>query len=230
MNQENALAELGGILADRSRSTMLLALMDGRAYTASELARTAGIAPQTASHHLERLERAGMLARLRQGRHSYFRIADERVAGFIEQALGAQHALNVSTVRSNCPASLRHARSCYDHLAGTVGVHLLRAGLQRGVFRAVEDRYEAGENAEYLLDMLGIDAPALHGRACLDWSERRFHLAGPLAAAILRQMLELRWLLSGDGRQLVVTEKGRRDLRRMFGDIEPEIAERHDTA
>src|SRR5690606_40751529 len=99
MNDQGAgLARVGALLADRSRAAMLLRLMDGRAYTAGELARAAGIAPATASHHLERLERANLLARLRQGRHFHFRIRDAEVAGFIEQALAMHAGLRVKEV------------------------------------------------------------------------------------------------------------------------------------
>ncbi|HLU60720.1 MAG TPA: helix-turn-helix domain-containing protein [Gammaproteobacteria bacterium] len=217
MNDQGAgLARVGALLADASRSAMLLRLMDGRAYTAGELARAAGIAASTATHHLERLEAAGLLAAHRQGRNRYVRIANEEVASFLEQALAMHAGLSVRPIATSCPRHLREARLCYNHLAGAVGVHMLAAGLAAGIFVENAGALRCGENAAPLLRELGIEKPSSQGRYCLDWSERRFHLAGPLASELLHAMLEQRWLLRGEHRQLLLTEKGRRAMRRWF--------------
>lgn len=216
IRQDEWLAGMGAVFADRSRSAMLLRLMDGRAYTAGELARAASIAAPTASHHLERLEASGLIACLRQGRHRYFRITNGHVAGMIEQMLAMHVGLTVCDVASSCPASLRKARRCYDHLAGEIGVRLLSLGLTRGVFAVNDADVVAGPAATSFLAALNIPQDA-HGRFCLDWSERRFHLAGPLAAGVLNGMLKERWLLAGEDRGLVLTEKGRKEFVRWLG-------------
>lgn len=217
INQGEWLSGMGTLLADGSRSAMLLLLLDGRAYTATELARAAGIAAPTASHHLERLQKAGMLSSVRQGRNRYFRIANEDVAGLLEQTLAMHVTINVRAIESSCPKSLRSARRCYDHLAGALGVRMLRAGLDAGLFETKDEQVIAGSTAHALLKTLGMNAGAVQGRFCLDWSERRFHLAGPLAAGLLEGMLGQRWLLRGKQRALSLTEKGHREFRRWFG-------------
>ncbi len=216
MQQDEWLTRIGALLVDRSRSAMLVRLMDGRAYTATELARAAGIAAPTASHHLEKFLTAGFLNVLQQGRHRYFRIADADVAAFIETALSMHEGLSAGRIRTTCPVNLRQARMCYDHLAGECGVRLLASGLERGLFRSEGERIVVAEPGEPFLAEIGVDASELHGRFCLDWSERRFHLAGPLASAITRRVIDERWFLRGTQRELRMTEKGRRGMATWF--------------
>lgn len=216
MQQDEWLARIGALLADRSRSAMLMLLMDGRAYTATELARAANIAAPTASHHLEKFLDAGFLDVLQQGRHRYFRIADADVAAFIETALSMHAGLPVGKIKTTCPVNLRHARLCYEHLAGECGVTLLTSGLERGLFRSEGERIVVAAPGEPFLAEIGVDTSDLHGRFCLDWSERRFHLAGPLAAAITQRVLDERWFLRGKKRELLMTEKGRRGMAKWF--------------
>ncbi|HEX7048516.1 MAG TPA: winged helix-turn-helix domain-containing protein [Gammaproteobacteria bacterium] len=216
MKQDDGLAGIGALLADRSRSAMLMLLMDGRAYTAGELARAAGIAPATASHHLDKLLHAGFLERIQQGRNRYFRIAANDVAGFIENALAVHEGLALGKIPTSCPARLRKARMCYDHLAGECSVRLLDMGLDNGMFASDGVRVLPGERSAPFLAALGIDASTLHGKFCLDWSERRFHLAGPLAATITRHLIDDRWFLRGEKRELVMTEKGKRGMAAWF--------------
>lgn len=216
-DQSGWLAEIGALLADRSRSAVLMLLMDGRAYTATELARAADVTPQTASHHLQRLEAAHVISRVRQGRHSYFRIANDDVAGFIERILAAQAVLGPAPVTSACPERLRAARSCYGHLAGQCGVRLFEHALAQEWFVHDGERVALGRNGMALNDILGLDVAALPpahraGRVCLDWSERRFHAGGRLGAALLAAMLERRWFLRRAKRELVPTEAGRRQM------------------
>lgn len=218
MEQVRWLSEIGSLLSDQSRSAMLMLMMNGRAYTASELARAANIAASTASHHLERMRESGLLEQVRQGRHRYFRIADDNVAGFIEQALGTYAALDRQSVTTRCPVHLRTARLCYNHLAGELGVRLLTTGLDRAVFIMEPDCIRPGTAASPFFAALQLDPDTCgNGRPCLDWSERRFHLAGKLGTSIAEAMLAQRWLLSGTRRQVTVTEKGRQELARYFG-------------
>ncbi|KAA9151200.1 helix-turn-helix transcriptional regulator [Amycolatopsis acidicola] len=193
-----ALAEVAAVLAEPSRATMCLALLDGRAWTVGELARSAGVSPSTASEHVTRLRDAGFVAGVRQGRHSYIRIADPRVAVLIEHL--AQHAEHKPA--RGLKASLRaqrlaFARTCYDHLAGTLGV-ALRDGMVRSGIIAVYDGLAVTPHGRAVLTDLGVPIPEGGRRPllrdCLDWTVRRDHLGGALPAALLTRALDKGWL------------------------------------
>jgi DNA-binding transcriptional ArsR family regulator len=193
-----ALAEVAAVLADPSRATMCLALLDGRAWTVGELARSAGIGASTASEHVARLRHAGFVSGVRQGRHSYVRITDPRVAELIERlAEHAEHRPVVGLRQSVRMRRLRFARTCYDHLAGALAVELrdgmVRAGLvDLGAGLALTAR---GREALAGLDIAVPDGgrrPLL--RECLDWTERREHFGGALPAAILSHAEAAGWL------------------------------------
>ncbi|GAB3028168.1 winged helix-turn-helix domain-containing protein [Oleiagrimonas citrea] len=210
------LAEIGSLLADPSRAAILLALADGRARPAGELARMARIAPSTASAHLARLVAGGLLSVLQQGRHRYFRIADDTVAHALETLpLMRPMPRDVPVPASQRP--LQEARTCYRHLAGRLGV-------------ALHDRLrecawiELGERAVHLstsglraLTDAGLltteDSLSLAGRQCLDWTERRFHLGGPLGVMLTARMRQRDWLRPCNGsRALRLTPTGRAGL------------------
>ncbi len=200
----NALAQTGALLGDPARANILLALMDGRALTAGELAWHAGVSAQTTSGHLARLVELQLVTVLRQGRHRYHRLASPEVA----RALEAVTALAAVGPRRHRPANprdeaLRAARTCYDHLAGRLGVAITASLERRGhlMLREAEDGVggltEAG--AEFIEQTLEIDLGARGGRRplcriCLDWSERRPHLGGWLGAALCRRMTALGWI------------------------------------
>jgi DNA-binding transcriptional ArsR family regulator len=182
-------------LGDASRTRLLAAMMDGRARTASELALEGEVAPSTASSHLARLAKAGIVAVAKQGRHRYFRLADAETAAALESLMA------LSTRRSQrrlgpADAELRAARVCYDHLAGEAGVRLLRSLQSRGYLRDGAEPALTAVGGHWCGE-IGIDLAALQAgrrplcRACLDWSERRDHLAGALGAALLRRLLAL---------------------------------------
>jgi DNA-binding transcriptional ArsR family regulator len=190
------LAELGSLLAEPARAAMLLMLIDGTSRPAGELARVAGITPATASAHLHRLLDGGLLALQAQGRHRYYRLADEHVAAMLESlALARAPALRTMPARGD--AQLRRARCCYRHLAGALGVAFCATLLQR-------DWLQTGTRGLYLhaagIDALAssgltlADASRLYGRSCLDWTERRMHLGGPLGVALTAAMLDAGWL------------------------------------
>ncbi|MFG2100224.1 ArsR/SmtB family transcription factor [Micromonospora echinaurantiaca] len=209
-----ALARLAGLLADRTRASFCLALLDGRAWTAGELARAAAVAPSTASEHLDRLVAGGLLVEERQGRHRYLRLAGPSVAQLVEDLAGhtpgaARPARSLRAVRAD--AALAYARTCYDHLAGRLGVLLRDTMLARGLLdeRAGLTLTPAGR------DWLGgLDVPvAAPGRRpllrdCLDWTERRPHLAGTLGAALCGRLFDLGWLTRGAGRAVRLTPAG----------------------
>ncbi|HVW42495.1 MAG TPA: helix-turn-helix domain-containing protein [Amycolatopsis sp.] len=193
-----ALAEVAAVLAEPSRATMCLALLDGRAWTIGELARAAGVGPSTASEHVSRLREAGFVSGVRQGRHRYVRLANPGVAELVEHL--AQHA--GQRPARGLTASLRarrlaFARTCYDHLAGTLGV-AIRDGMVRGGLVTLDDGPALTRHGREVLTGLGVVVPSRGRRPmlrdCLDWTERRDHLAGALPAALLSRAVEAGWL------------------------------------
>ncbi|MEU0531100.1 ArsR/SmtB family transcription factor [Amycolatopsis tolypomycina] len=200
-----ALAEVAAVLAEPSRATMCLVLLDGRAWTVGELAKAAGIALSTASEHVSRLAGAGFVVRVKQGRASYVRIADPRVAELIEHL--AQHAEHrpVTGLKSSLRARrLGFARTCYDHLAGELGV-ALRDGMLAAGLVGTADGLTLTPRGRAVLEELGV--PVAAGRRpllrdCLDWTERRDHLAGALPAALLDRAVDAGWV-AGDGHRAI---------------------------
>lgn len=222
-------SELANLMGDPARAVMLHALMDGRALSAGELASAAGIAPQTASGHLARLLEAGILAVEKQGRHRYFRLAAPIVARMLEGIMQVAAVTDPAPRRRIATGpkehALRLARTCYDHLAGRLGVAIGDAMLKRGLIEFEEDAGSITPAGQDFLARLGIDPasgkPARRRvlcRPCLDWSERRPHLAGAVGAALCTHCLEEGWIRRQDGtRAILVTRKGEAALRERFG-------------
>ena len=214
------LAETAALIGDPARTAMLYAMMDGRAFTAGELAGAAGVTPQTASGHLGQLLEAGMLAAEKQGRHRYFRLASAEIGGILEGLMTVTAARAPLTTGPPDPA-LRRARICYDHIAGSLGVALYAALLEQGHVRLAEDGVALTDSGRALLDRLGIAPPHARRpacRTCLDWSERRHHLAGQVGAALCTAALNRDWLRRRTGtRALEVTPKGEAAYRDVFG-------------
>lgn len=219
-------ATVAALLADPTRAAMLLALMDGRALTATELAIEGQVAPSTASSHLARLTDAGLLAMLRQGRQRYFRLAGAPVAELLEGLLGFAARDGHAAVHTG-PAdlALRYARSCYDHLAGQCGVALWDRLHAHAHLAERDGATVLTTQGEAWCRRLGVDLAAMRAsrrplcRPCLDWSERRMHLAGALGAAILDRMLALALVRrQPQGRALQVTPKGERFLESLLLD------------
>ena len=214
------------LVADPARATMLTALLDGRALPAGELAYAAGVAPQTASSHLAKLLSGGLIAVENEGRHRYYRLAGAHVAQALEylSAIRPHQSVKRRTL-SPKGRELRLCRRCYDHLAGQVGV-ALACGLQkRGFIVAAEGkRFQVTAQGIKWFATIGLDVHALeptrHGlaRQCLDWTERRHHLAGPLGVDLMRVMCEGNWLRRvKDSRALQITPCGWKALRDHFG-------------
>jgi DNA-binding transcriptional ArsR family regulator len=195
------IAMVASLVGDPARANMLTALMTGRALTASELAQEAGITPQTASSHLAKLEAGGLIEPEKQGRHRYYRLTDPDVAGVLEGLAGLAARAGHMRVRTGPKdPALRRARICYDHLAGDLGVQMLDSmRAQRLVRQKKQDIELTAEGARFLEKNLQIlEAMLAHPRrpvckACLDWSERRHHLAGTLGAAMMSRFAELNW-------------------------------------
>ena len=225
-------AEVAALAGDPARAGLLHALMDGRALTASELARVAGITPQTASGHLTRMTAIGLLSVEKQGRHRYHRLATPTVAQMLESIMQVASDLEPSrkpfTVGPR-DAALRRARTCYDHLAGQLGVALADALVEHGHAELTSDAGIVTDSGVEFLDRIGIDVDAMLAqrvkrsgrvlcRPCLDWSERRPHLAGTVGAAICAHSFEKGWIRRIDGtRAVMITPKGQRVFREQFG-------------
>jgi DNA-binding transcriptional ArsR family regulator len=219
------IAAVAALLADATRATMLLSLLDGRMRPASELARLARVAPATASEHLAKLVAGGMVAVAPHGRFRYYRLANGRLAEALETLATIAWPRQTAAFREPQDATaLGRARLCYDHMAGILGVGITDALVAEGALVREDRAFLLAHNGDVAFRELGIDLDALHrgrrllGRACLDWSERRYHLAGPLGIALAGRLQELGWIERTPGtRALRVTNTGRRALRARFG-------------
>lgn len=218
------LAALARLLADGTRASFCLALLDGRAWTAAELARLAGVAASTATGHLNLLVTAGLLAEERQGRHRYVRLADAGTAELIETL--ASMAPHRAEQPGSLSAASRHtalarARTCYDHLAGALGVSVTEAMTCRGLLDWEQGPALTGDGACWFA-ALGIKLPSGTRRplvrSCLDWTERRPHLAGAAGAALCSHALGSSWVTRiGTGRAVALTDGGREALEKHLG-------------
>jgi DNA-binding transcriptional ArsR family regulator len=221
MTEPNRIAATAALLGDPARANMLAALMDGRALTAKELAYAGHITPQTASEHLGKLTEGGLLAVKKQGRHRYYRLASSLVGQMLEgvMAFAEPEPARATTWRGG--EALRTARTCYDHLAGRLGVALADALTARGHVALGTDGGEVTEAGTEFLDAFGAAlAPGrrVFCRPCLDWSERRPHLAGRVGAALACRCFELGWIArQRDTRAVAITTAGQEGFRAQFG-------------
>lgn len=231
MNTENTvtaetrLAHIAAVIAEPSRARMLCSLLDGHARTATELSVVAEVSPSTASVHLAKLMQQNLLKLVAQGKHRYYQLADAQVAAALEALLVLAGAPRPRFV-PNTPTRLRLARTCYDHMAGSVAVQLHDVMLARGWLQAQspeQSAYELSQDGKLALENLGLDlTPARQSRrrfacACLDWSERKPHLGGALGAALLDLLLKRAWVVRDlDSRALGITAAGSRGLKKLF--------------
>lgn len=233
----SAIAQTASLMGDLARASMLIALMDGRALTATELARIASIAPQTASGHLGRLVDAGLVVRESQGRHRYHRLASPAVAHMIESimALTTDQDTPHAPLRTAVPVTgprdkaLRYARTCYDHLAGQLAVEMTDSLIKSGRIELSSEGGALTDEGDRFLRSLGVDLDAARHRAssrgtrrvfcrpCLDWSERRLHIGGALGAAICQCYLDNGWIRrAAESRAVSVTPHGQQAIRELF--------------
>src|ERR1700738_844010 len=225
------IAMIASLVGDPARSNMLTALMTGRALTASELAYQAGVTPQTASSHLSKLEAGGLVEQEKQGRHRYYRLSDPDVAAVLGGLEGrAARAAHMRVRTGPKDPALRHARICYDHLAGDLGVQMLDSMKTQRLVRQSKQAIElTAEGKGFMAKGLQISAEALaHPRrpvckACLDWSERRHHLAGTRGAAMMTRFAELKWAArdaTPGSRVVNFTRNGEKHFAELFGKSE----------
>ena len=220
MQGDADIAAAAALLAEPARAALMTAVIADGALPATELAARARIAPSTASEHLARLVDGGFLASEKQGRHRYYRLADPAVAAAIEALAFIAPQPPVRSLREATRSEhLRAARTCYDHLAGRVGVALARSLERDGTLLRRNGGYELGPKSGGRLEELGVDVSALERlrrpvvRGCLDWSERELHVAGALGAALAERFFELGWIKRRDGnRSVEVTAQGRAGL------------------
>ena len=221
MSDPNGIAVTAALLGDPARANMLAALMDGRALTAKELAYAAHVTPQTASGHLGKLTDGGLLAGEKQGRHRYYRLASPLVGQMVEGVMAVAGPTPARATTWRGGEALRTARTCYDHLAGRLGVALADALTAGGHVALGADGGEVTEQGARFLDAFGASpAPGrrVFCRPCLDWSERRPHLAGRIGAALTCRCFELGWISRlRDTRAVAITEVGRTGFRERFG-------------
>jgi DNA-binding transcriptional ArsR family regulator len=215
---------IAALIGDHARADVLTALMADRALTATELADVAGVTKQTISAHLGKLVDARLVAFEKHGRHRYFRLSDPDVAHLLESLMGVAFRTGAVRVRSSRrEPALRRARVCYDHLAGEVGVRIFESLVKRRALVPGDDGLELTAEGQSLFRKLRIDTDTvakqkrIFCRACLDWSERRHHLAGALGAALLARIVELGWAKRArDSRVILLTVPGQQALDRMF--------------
>jgi len=229
-----SMAETAALVGDPARANMLAALMDGRALTATELARVAGVTPQTASGHLTRLTDAGFLVMERQGRHRYHRLASPSIASMLESIMAVAGSddnprKKRAVVVGPRDKALRHLRTCYDHLAGQVAVATADRMVELEVINLSADGGAVTEKGAILLRDLGVDLDdaatrssrrrgQVFCRPCMDWSERRPHIAGSVGAAICRACFSQSWIRRSEGtRAVAITPAGYTALSVAFG-------------
>ncbi len=225
MDGDVDVAAAAGLIGDRTRAAFLLALSEADALPAGELAARARVSAPTASAHLAKLVAGGLVAAEPGGRHRYFRLAGPAVADALEalSVIAPTHPVR-SLREADRTTAIRAARTCYDHLAGGLGVGLTEALEQRALIARRDGEFAVTHRGERELGRLGLDLERLRrerrsfARACLDWSERRYHLAGALGAAFASRCFEVGWIeRRGSGRAVAVTPAGRSELQGRFG-------------
>lgn len=224
MKEEPDIVRIGNLIGDPSRANMLTALMSGKALTASELANEAGITLQTASSHLGKLEYGGLINPRKQGRHKYFTLASEDVARALEVLMGvAAGAGHLRTRTGPRDEALRQARVCYNHMAGVAATRLFDHLVASGCLAVTNRGLDLSREGEMFVRDFGIDLQSLQARRsplckeCLDWSERRSHLAGSLGRAFLERFEELRWVKRDmTSRALRFSNLGRESFERLI--------------
>ncbi|MBK4205965.1 winged helix-turn-helix domain-containing protein [Bacillus spizizenii] len=218
------IAKISSLLSDPSRSSILLTLMDGRIHPAGELAYLANIKPQTASFHLKKLLEEKLISVEKHGRHRYYRLSNSDTANMIEQLLRMAPKAKVTSLKDSKEKSdLHFARTCYDHLAGYVGVQMTHSLVEQGILKKVDVNFEVTSEGSLFFSKLGINEEhqrhkrRAFARCCLDWSERQHHIAGALGNALLVRMLEEEWIVRMPKTRAVrMTQSGKTAFEKYF--------------
>jgi DNA-binding transcriptional ArsR family regulator len=215
---------IASLVSEPSRAAILTALLDGRFHTASELAHMAGIKPQTASFHLAKMTEAHVVTVEKQGRHRYYGIQDPEVARVMESFLSIAPPVPIKSFKQASEnEAIRLARTCYDHVAGQLGVQLMNFFMQKGILSEDQDGLHITDQGETFFTDFQIDLTKTRQKRrsfshkCLDWSERRHHLAGALGSAILDRLFELHWIERlPTTRAIRITADGKRGFKEIF--------------
>jgi DNA-binding transcriptional ArsR family regulator len=215
---------IASLVSEPSRAAILTALLDGRFHTASELAHMAGIKPQTASFHLAKMTEAHVVTVEKQGRHRYYGIQDPEVARVMESFLSIAPPVPIKSFKQASEnEAIRLARTCYDHVAGQLGVQLMNFFMQKGILSEDQDGLHITDQGETFFTDFQIDLTKTRQKRrsfshkCLDWSERRHHLAGALGSAILDRLFELHWIERlPTTRAIRITAEGKRGFKEIF--------------
>jgi DNA-binding transcriptional ArsR family regulator len=220
---EEKFVELTALICEPTRAKMLWNLLDGRAYTASELAVVADVSPTSASNHLTKLLEAELVKVEKQGRHRYFSFAKPEVAYAVESLASLANHKEAGIKKMEMQEGIKYCRTCYDHLAGLVGVRVTEALEDKRIISRSDGHYIITKKGWNWLEDFGISHDLLTNkrrpvaRQCLDWSERRPHLAGQLGAALLDRMLEKKWFRKVKfSRELVVTANGSQEIYKLL--------------
>lgn len=224
MSTKSNIAMIASLVSEPSRAAILTALLDGRFHTASELAHMAGIKPQTASFHLAKMTEAQVVTVEKQGRHRYYGIQDPEVARVMESLLSIAPPVPIkSFTHASENEALRLARTCYDHVAGQLGVQLMSFFIQKGILSEDQDGLHITEQGEIFFTDFQIDLTKTRQKRrsfshkCLDWSERRHHLAGALGSVLLDRLFELHWIERlPTTRAIRITADGKRGFKEIF--------------
>jgi DNA-binding transcriptional ArsR family regulator len=222
---ENQFKQIATLIGDPTRATIMWTLLEGKAFTATELAITVTTSPQNISMHLTKLVQANLLVVESQGRHKYYRFARKEIAYAIEAMISLiPPSISTPKTKTEKVSGIKHCRTCYDHLAGKVGVALTDSLLQQQLLIDTSGVFEISPEGEKWFTEFGIPLNVLKQqkrsflRPCLDWSERRPHIAGSLATALLDKMLFEDWLRkTKDSRALIVTAKGKKEFQSRLG-------------
>ena len=224
MDEVLTLTQMSRLMAAPARAIMLLALADGRALPASELAYRSGISNQTASEHLALMRKMGILCVEHCGRHRYYRVVSPRIMELLEDFLAASSEIRIiERADIERVAPLRQARMCYDHLAGRLGVALAEIFQKKGWVFLEEREFQVTDSGRHQLEDFGIDWTALghsrrlFARRCIDWSERKPHIGGVLGAALASRFMKNDWIRRSTGSRVVfLTNEGRRSFMKIF--------------
>ncbi|MCV4230627.1 winged helix-turn-helix domain-containing protein [Virgibacillus sp. LDC1] len=224
MNANPNVAQVASLVSDASRAAILTVLLDGRYHPASELAYMAKIKPQTASFHLSKMVAANLVTVEEQGRHRYYGIRNQEVAQILETLLSITPPVEIRSLNQATEhEAIRQARTCYDHLAGSLGIQLTNSLLNAGVISETENQFTVTEKGEVFFKAFQIDLEQVKRKRrsfthrCLDWSERRHHLAGALGHALLERLLELNWIQRlPRTRAITITPEGKKGLKETF--------------
>jgi|SRR5678816_4922937 DNA-binding transcriptional ArsR family regulator len=221
--EENNFVDIAGLIGEPARARILWNLLEGRAYTATELAMVADISGTSASNHLTKLLRADLLKVEKQGRHRYFSFSNPEIAYVVESLAGLSNHSSKKIERETPLPGIKYCRSCYDHLAGYVGVKVTEALEKKKVIRRVDNSYLVTSSGWKFLASLDVDKTELMNnrrpltRQCLDWSERRPHISGQVGALLLKRMLERNWVKRiRFSRELMITPKGRSEIGKLL--------------